>query len=269
MGNKKGYTQYIKDFSQISDELRTGMLNAGNQTSMGKSTVSSISIDPLCWHGTLLMIPTGLALLISTWCYDHLGVSFPEFTISFVLALLFSFILEKCGMKEKYVDTQVTSHISGVCTDLVVFFGISSIKVSVIMEYALPLLLMSLIGIVLVWLTVYYFGAHMNNACWFERSMFVYGYSTGVFAIGMILLRILDPEMKSETLPDVALTEAIQTWIDLLAWSFGPYMLMGGQAWTFGIVCLILTFIWIPVARKLGWWYTTPLNSRGKIGSGT
>ena len=87
----------------------------------------------------------------------------------------------------------------------------------------------------------------------------------GLLIIGMILLRIIDPEMKSETLPDVALTEAVQTWIDLITWSVGPYMLMGGQAWTFAIIYSILTVIWIPISKKLGWWYTTPLDSRGKL----
>ena len=262
---KKGYTQYIKDFKDIDNDMRTGMVSPEKQASIGKGTVSSISIDHQCWHAAILMIPTGLALLFSTWCYDKFGVSFPEFTISFVLALVFSFILNKTGLKEKYVDTNVTGRISGTCTDLVVFFGISSIKVPVILEYAFPLISMSIVGIIIVFLTVRYFGARMNNACWFERSMFVYGYSTGVFAIGMILLRIIDPEMKSETLPDVALTEAVQTWIDLITWSVGPYMLMGGQAWTFAIIYSILTVIWIPISKKLGWWYTTPLDSRGKL----
>ena len=105
----------------------------------------------------------------------------------------------------------------------------------------------------------------MNNVCWFERSMFVYGYSTGVFAIGMILLRILDPEGKSETLPDIALTEAVQTWFDLIIFSAGPYILMNGHALEFGIVCTILTFVLIPVSMKMGWWYKTPLNERGRI----
>ena len=264
-GTKRGCTQYIHDFSEIDNELRTGMLSPANQPSMGRNTVSSISIDPLCWHAAILMIPAGLALMFSTWCYDNFGVSFPEFSISFIFALIFAFILSKMGVKEKYVDTQVTGHISGLCTDLVVFFGISSIKIAVVVKYAVPLTLMILVGILLVFLTVYYFGARMNNVCWFERSMFVYGYSTGVFAIGMILLRILDPEGKSETLPDIALTEAVQTWFDLIIFSAGPYILMNGHALEFGIVCTILTFVLIPVSMKMGWWYKTPINERGRI----
>ncbi len=49
-----------------------------------------------------------------------------------------------------------------------------------------------------------FFGPAMNRGSWFERSIFVFGYSTGVFAIGFILLRIVDPENRSKTLNDTA-----------------------------------------------------------------
>ena len=105
----------------------------------------------------------------------------------------------------------------------------------------------------------------MNNWDWFERSIFVYGYSTGVFAIGMILLRIVDPQNKSKTLADVAVTEPPNSIAELILWSTGPYMLLNGQHWTFALINLALVLLCCLISWKCRWWYKTPLAGRPKV----
>lgn len=261
---KKGYTSYIKDFGSISDDFRTGMVEPGRRTVFGEETVSSISIDPLCWHLAFLMIPTGAALLICGWIDSTFGIALPEFTISFLLAIVLSFGLKPTGL-DRYLDLRITDRIAGTATDFVVFFGIASIKIAVIIEYAVPLLLTLLCGILIVFLTVRYFGARMNNWDWFERAIFVYGYSTGVFAIGMILLRIVDPQNKSKTLADVAVAEPPNSIAELILWSTGPYMLLNGQHWTFALINLGLVLLCCLISWKCHWWYKTPLSGRPSV----
>ena len=48
--------------------------------------------------------------------------------------------------------------ISGTATDYLVFFGIASIKLAVIVKYAAPLALLLLCGIVIVVATLMFFG---------------------------------------------------------------------------------------------------------------
>lgn len=262
---KKGYTSYIKDFGSISKDFRTGMVDPGNRDSIGEETVSSISIDPLCWHLTFLMIPTGAALLFCGWIDSTFGIALPEFTISFLIAIMLSFLLKPTGL-DRYLDTRITDRIAGTATDFVVFFGIASIKIAVIVEYAVPLALTLFCGIIVVFLTVRYFGVRMNKWDWFERSIFVYGYSTGVFAIGMILLRIVDPQNKSKTLADVAVTEPPSSIAELILWSTGPYMLLNGQHWTFALINLSLVILCCFISKKCGWWYKLPLSGRPSVG---
>ena len=111
--------------------------------------------------------------------------------------------------------------ISGTATDYLVFFGIASIKLAVIVKYAAPLALLLLCGIVIVVATLMFFGPAMNRGSWFERAIFVFGYSTGVFAIGFILLRIVDPENRSKTLNDTAFAAPFTTPAEMFAWSMG------------------------------------------------
>lgn len=95
----------------------------------------------------------------------------------------------------------------------------------------------------------------MNKGSWFERSIFVFGYSTGVFAIGFILLRIVDPENLSKTLNDTAFAAPFTTPIEMFAWSMGPMMLLNGNHWKFIGIYLAITAACVIVNIALKWWW--------------
>ena len=100
-----------------------------------------------------------------------------------------------------------------------------------------------------------FFGAAMNKGSWFERSIFVFGYSTGVFAIGFILLRIVDPKNLSKTLNDTAFAAPFTTPIEMFAWSMGPMMLLNGNHWKFIGIYLAITAACVIVNIALKWWW--------------
>ena len=261
IGTKRGWTKYIKGFQYISGDLRTGLVkNAEDRVPKGKETVSSVVLDPLAWHLALLLTASGAGMLVNKWILKATGLDLPNYLIAFLIAIGMFLIFRKTGVQH-YVDETVVNRISGTATDYLVFFGIASIKISVIVKYAVPLALLLAFGIFIVVITLMFFGPAMNKGSWFERSIFVWGYSTGVFAIGFILLRIVDPLNKSKTLNDTAFAAPFTTPIEMFAWSMGPIMLMTGKHWQFilmyvGILaaCIIanLMFKW--------WWLKLPLN---------
>lgn len=231
----KGYTQYIKSFEYLSGDYRTGLVEEKNREEMGKETVSSIALDPLCFHLALLTVPVGLGYLLNEQLYARFGISIPSYAVAFLIALTLYFVLggRTNTRVYRYVDKKVISRISGTCTDYLVFFGVAGIKVPVVVEYAVPLTVICLLGIALTWVTLAVLGPTFNAKSWFERSIFVYGYATGVFAIGFLLLRIADPQNKSRTLSDVAMTTAFLEPVETFIWAAGPTMLMTGHHWMF------------------------------------
>lgn len=264
MATKKGYTHYVKDFSEISEDMRTGLVKPANRVSMGTETISPIALDPLAFHVALLLIPSGLGYLLNTYIANTWGLDFPTFTISFIVALVMYATMGrgKRGVY-KYVDENVVNRLGSSATDYLVFFGIASIKLPVIIEYALPLGLLMLSGIIIVVLLLWVVGPAMNYESWFERSIFVYGYATGVFAIGLTLLRVIDPENKSKTLTDTAIVGPLNTPIELFAWSAGPAMLLGGQHWSFVGIYATISILCIIISIKFKWWYwKVPLGDR-------
>jgi len=264
IATKKGYTHYVKDFSQISEDMRTGLVKPENRVAMGTDTISPIALDPLAFHVALLLVPSGLGYLLNSYIAETWGLDFPTFTIAFIVALLIYACMGR-GNKGlyKYVDDRVVNRLGSSATDYLVFFGVASIKLPVVLEYALPLGLLMLSGIALVTVLLWLVGPAMNYESWFERSIFVYGYATGVFAIGLTLLRIIDPENKSKTLTDTAIVGPLNTPIELLAWSVGPAMLLGGQHWTFVGIYVALSIACVVISIKFKWWYwKVPLGDR-------
>lgn len=264
---KKGYTQYVKDFSQISEDMRTGLVPPENRVSIGTDTISTIALDPVAFHLALLLIPSGLGYLLNKFIEKTWGLDLPSFTVAFLLSLVMFMILGKgkTGVY-KYVDSRIVSRLGSTATDYLVFFGIAAIKLPVIVEYALPLGLLMLSGILLVVLTLRIMGPIMNYESWFERSIFVYGYATGVFSIGLTLLRIVDPENKSKTISDTAIVGPLNTPIEVFAWAAGPVMLMTGKHWTFVGIYFAITLGTIIVSRAFKWWYVKePLAGRPDV----
>lgn len=255
LGTKFGWTKYIKSFQYISGDLRTGMVkDAENRPIMGRETTSSVSLDPLCWHFAMLLLASGAGIIVNKWIYNTFDLDLPTYLIAFLIAIVMFLIFKKTGVHD-YIDENVINRISGTATDFVVFFGIASIKIPVILKYAAPLAILLVIGILIVVATLMFFGPAMNKGSWFERSLFVFGYSTGVFAIGFVLLRIVDPENRSKTLNDTAFAAPFTTPFELYAWSFGPRMLLNGQHWQFVGMYVALTLACVVVNVVFKWWW--------------
>jgi len=261
IGTKRGWTKYIKDFQFISGDLRTGLISASNRQSMGEEITSGVALDSLAWHFALLLFASGAGMLINNKIIaPYTGLDFPTFLIAFLFAMGMFWIMRKTGIYH-YVDKSTVNHISGTMTDYLVFFGIASIRIPVIIKYAAPLAILLLFGILLVVATLMYFGPAMNKGSWFERALFVFGYSTGVFAIGFILLRIVDPEGRSKTLNDSAFAAPFTMPPEMFGWGMAPSMLLQGQHWQFiGInLAILLACIILNLVMKW-WWIKLPLN---------
>lgn len=264
-GTKKGYTAYIKDFKFISGDMKTGLISKENRSSLGNETISSVSLDTLCFHLALIMALSGLGYLLNTKvlaAYVLKGI--PDFTISFILGLAFFLIFNKTKIYD-YVDTRINSRISGTATDFLVFFGVASIKLSVVVEYAIPLIVLTFCGFICVFLGMIPLGYRMNKESWFERSLFCYGYSTGVFAIGFVLLRIVDPENKSKTVEDTAMSPFLN-FLEVAFWSLIPAALLAGQGWTVVAIVTAATVACFIAAIVGKMWYKEAPDARKAVG---
>ena len=143
----RGWTAYVKDFKFIDNDLRTGLVAKDHQQSMGRETISSVALDGLGFHVALVFMVAGLGYLLNQKVLAVYVISgIPDFTVSYLLGLFFFLIFRKTPVYD-YVDKNINSRVSGTATDFLVFFGVALINVKVIIEYALPLIVLILVGL--------------------------------------------------------------------------------------------------------------------------
>jgi ESS family glutamate:Na+ symporter len=254
LGTEKGYTSYIKDYHALPNELRTGLIPAEKRQSVGDESVSPISLDPIAWHFALVLIPAGLGWILTQFARTAWGLNLPSFAVAFLVAIVFFFLLKKTGAYS-YVDRRLISRVGSFATDYLVFFGVASIKIPILIKYFGPFSLLMLLGILLTVWGFWWVGPWMNRDNWFERGIFSYGTLTGVFAIGFLLLRMVDPDNKSKTLDDTAIASPITNGTEIVAVSVVPILLSTGKinVAIIGIAVYAAVCILIPIAMK--WLY--------------
>lgn len=254
---RKGYTKIIKEVKGMPEDLRTGLIHKENRSSMGENTVSPMSLDPLTWHLSLVMVSVGAAYLINYYIQKWIpDISIPIYGLALICGLVVQKILKLCRLEE-YVDRNVISRIGSSVTDYLVGFGVATINVSVVIQYWKPMLLLCLIGILYVVLYFFIISRKFFRNFWVERGIYIFGWSTGVMSIAVLLLRVVDPEFQSGVLEDSGFAWIFVSFIDIACVTFIPLLLLQGFGLITGLVliaiaaaCILLCKLYYGGAKK-------------------
>lgn len=259
---EKGHTQFISNYKDLPAELRSGLMQPDKRVAMGKETVSPSSIDPLVMHLSIIAFVVGVSYWVTGLLESILpGISVPLFSVGFIVALLFQNSIRKIKA-DSYVDQRIMERIGGSATDYLVAIGIASINITVVMDYAVPLILLFIFGIIWAYLIFRFIGPNIFKNFWFEKSLFGWGWSTGTVAMGLALLRIVDPELKSKTMDDYALAYIGMVPVEIAIITFSPILVSNGSPWIMPIALLLVGALIIAVHKYFGLW---GLSDKGNI----
>lgn len=251
---KNKQTAFISDFADLPQELRSGLVPQEKRDPMGSATTSSISIEPLTFHLALVLLVAFLGYSMSVgvkqW-YPQLEL--PVFSCAFIVGLILKKIFDATSVTD-YICPQTTQRIGSMATDLLVAFGVASIKLGVVVKYAVPLVVLIIAGALMVFAITFYFGKRLSKTYWFERTIFAWGWWTGTMAMGIALIRIVDPKLSSKAMDDYALAYLPIAPIEILLITFVPIMFMNGMGLWLSLGCLALSGLLILLAIKMGWW---------------
>ncbi len=251
---KRGYTSFLATFENLPHELRTGLLPEDKRESVGQCTSSSISIDTIALNFCVLILVALCGYGISK------GVAFfipklemPVFSCAFIAGILLKFILRKAKAID-YICPKTVGHLSGAFTDFLVAFGISAIKLEIVLKYIVPLVILLASGIIATMFYVLFVGRRMmKNEFWFEKALFTWGWFSGTMATGIALLRIADPKMKSHCLEDYALAYLFIAPVEISLITFAPMAFVYGYGLYFSLIVLVLFLIILGFSIKKGW----------------
>ncbi|HMN96890.1 MAG TPA: hypothetical protein PKC43_10360 [Phycisphaerales bacterium] len=174
------------------------------------------SIDPLAFQCALLGIAFGIGWLLregtialGAALFDAAPAAaigkIPLFLFALLGGLVLRAALRSLGASH-LVDGIAIRRLMGVAMEFLIVAALASLRLEVVVEHAWGLLL--LVGLAAAWTACCLFLLSprlLPRGCWFELGVLNYGMSTGTTAQGMMLLRMVDPELESDAAEDYAL----------------------------------------------------------------
>lgn len=250
IGLRKGYVASVGDIKSL-DKMSTGLVPEEERQSIGDATVNPMSIDPLTWHLALVLIAVGAAYLVNMGLKVLIpSLSFPLYGLALLCSVALQNVLKLIKM-DSYVDRRIVTHIGSSATDYLIAFGIATTKVSVVIKYAKPILLLSALGFLFIVVWHFTVSRRFFRNHWYERSLYIFGMSSGVMATGVILLRIVDPDFRTGVLEDFGVAWIFMSIVDLLVVSLAPPLVMSGYGLWFGLCLFVLAACCLLLCRKM------------------
>ncbi|WP_322804767.1 sodium:glutamate symporter [Vibrio alfacsensis] len=245
---KMGWVDTFTTFASMDQHQRKGLISPDNQQSVMKDTMSSLSVDSFAIHAALVIAVTTFSYVSANYLssfYDQ--VQIPTFVTGFLGGMLVR-IVAKQTKANKYLCDGAFNHASGISTDYLIIFGISAIKITVLADYLLPMVILSIGGVIFTLWLVLWVAPRILGDGWFEKGLFSWGWLTGTVAMGIALLRIVDPKMKSKVLDDYAIAYVPGSITDIFIISLMPIAMFNGlyiEAFSVGVIYILtVLFIW-------------------------
>jgi len=150
----------------------------------------ALSFGFMCLLGELSAFTNSIA-----WGFNFLWASLAAMLIKLVVKRLRRHNL----MHRTYINNYQMDRISGFSFDLMIVAGVAAIEINDIRNYILPVVILSVIGAVITYIYV----RKVTKECFkgFEHEMFLmcYGTMTGTASNGMILMKEVDPGLRTPT----------------------------------------------------------------------
>jgi len=144
----------------------------------------------MCLLGKLSAFTNSIA-----WGFNFLWASLAAMLIRFVVKLLRKHNL----MHREYINNYQMDRISGFAFDLMIVAGVAAIEINDIKNYILPIVVLSIIGTVVTYIYIRLVAKECFKGFEHEFFLMSFGTLTGTASNGMILMKEIDPGLRTPT----------------------------------------------------------------------
>ena len=201
-GVGRGYVTHVRldpDTGRIPAELEgRGFVEPEDQLPAARGTVNPSVMDPFTLH-----LAIGLIAVLLGWVLQqairglHPSVAgFPLFPLAMIGGIGVQWAAQRSGAA-RYLDRATFQRIMGLSLDLLIVAAIASLRLDLVLQNVVPLAVLMVAGIVWTAGAFVILAPRMLPVDWFEQGITLYGTQTGVTAVGLMLLRIVDPENRT------------------------------------------------------------------------
>ncbi len=197
-----------KEYEEVSGSVTIDTFQDENEIPIAES-LDRFSVQVafvLVVYGATFLLTKGITGLLDTYI-PALGNMLNSmlwgfnFMIGSGLAIAFRSILKALRaskiVNRQYQNNYLLSRISGVAFDIMIIAGIGSIEIEDLSGLWLPFILMSIAGAVVTLFHLQYVCKKVYKGYYYEGMLSMYGMMTGTISSGVLLLRELDPQLKT------------------------------------------------------------------------
>jgi len=211
----------------------------------GRLTVKTDAIDSLSFHLCIVGLAIGIGVLLKTMIiqlevvFPYLNEkgflrSFPLFPLCMIGGLIIQ-MLENKFDPHNLIDEGLMKRVQNTSLDFLIVAAIATIQFQVIVDGLIPLLILAALGIAWNIFCLLVLAPFTFKTAWFEKAIAELGQSMGVTATGLLLLRVTDPEYKTDAADSFAAKQLLHE----------PFM--GGGLWTGMAIPLMATVGIMPI----------------------
>ncbi len=199
--------------ARIDQEFLKGIMQS--EASAGNQITHSANVDSLVYHIAILGVAyviTDQYLLAIQPIASELSMGGVQFGIIFthnlfflhglIVCVILRAAMDKLGLGHM-IDNGTQRRITGSSVDLMVVATIMSVEFAFVVDYFVPILLVCVAVTGVTALLCFGFGRKLATLG-IERSITIFGCCTGSTGSGLLLLRILDPELNTPVARELA-----------------------------------------------------------------
>lgn len=260
---RKGYTNFLSSPDDLPEEIIKGYSRPENARYLGKQIQYPAAIEPYSFMLAVILITVGAAFQVRGLFAGTIIHRVAPWAWGIILMALIWFGMCKVGL-DWLIDPVVKARLMGMFVDFLVVSAIISLPVKAVMGYIIPITVLCSVGLAMTIFITMYLGKRMlPRQDWFERSIINFGQCTGVGATGILLLRLVDPDFRTEALSSWSMAFALTSLYIWFIFAFMPLLMMKYGILHVGMFFTVLALGTIVIARLLpGWW-----NGENKVGN--
>ncbi len=150
----------------------------------------ALSFGFMCLLGILSDFTNSLA-----WGFNFLWASLAAMLIKFVVKRL----RKRNIMHRDYINNYQMDRISGFSFDLMIVAGVAAIEINDIKNYILPIVVLSVVGSIVTYIYIRLVAKECFKGFTHEFFLMSFGTLTGTASNGMILMKEIDPGLRTPT----------------------------------------------------------------------
>ena len=203
---KRGETTVEMKIEDMPKDMLTGYYEPEHRPSMGSSVTVSASLDPLAAQLMMmgLMVLGGHLLRTLLIAINPFFTNLPLFACSLIFSGVFCICTQKNKKVNDLIDRPTVVRISGCALEYLIASALASTNLAVFVDYAIPLVVVCVaVAIITYWACFILAKKILPKNGQFETGVGLFGQCCGVLATGLLLLKVVDPDYKTNAATNI------------------------------------------------------------------